>query len=194
MFRSGRRGRGGRSHWQERQWDDAEREDWLSFLREQFGPHPESHWFFGGRRFHGGHFGEWGPYHANPFLSPLLSKGGGLLPLYVLHLLAEKPRYGSDLMKTLEKRTGGAWVSNPGAIYPLLNALEDAGLIEGEWEDPVKRSRRFYRLTEAGQRELKALKEAMSPMLHAAVEIWQQLIDDLYGTDALQGSETPENE
>ena len=28
-----------------------------------------------------------------------MSKGGGLLPLFVLHLLAEKPRFGNDIMR-----------------------------------------------------------------------------------------------
>jgi len=183
MFRSGR---GGRKFGRGRfggQWNEAEREEWLRFMRERFGQTMGQHWFFQGRRFHGGRFGEWGPYRANPILSQLLSKGGGILPIYVLHLLAEKPRYGNDLMKALETRTEGAWSANPGAIYPLLNAMEEAGLVEGSWEDPVKRSRRFYRLTERGQEELATLKKAMFPLLQAAADILQKLMDDLYGAN-----------
>ncbi len=171
-------------------WDEEEREKWLRFMRERFGSTMGQHWFFQGRRFHGGRFGEWGPYRANPILSQLLSKGGGILPIYVLHLLSKRASYGNDLMKALEERTEGAWVGNPGAIYPLLNAMEEAGLVEGYWEDPIKRSRRFYRLTKQGQEELATLKEAMAPMLRASIDILQKLMDDLYGENEMSEEET----
>ncbi len=38
-----------------------------------------------------------------------------------------------------------------GAIRELIPRLEADGLIRGEWEHPERRSRRFYRLTEAGR-------------------------------------------
>ena len=119
---------------------------WREILHGFMGAWPEHHWAFGGRRFR--------PWHQgvdsfNPFVSSLLSKGGGLLPLYVLHLLAEKPRYGNEIMSLLAERTRGQWVANPGAIYPLMNLLEVQGLIEGRWEDPHKRTERIYNLTEA---------------------------------------------
>ena len=49
--------------------------------------------------------------------------------------------------------TGGLVAVNPNTMYPLLRALEAEGLVAGEWEHPERRSRRFYRLTEAGEAE-----------------------------------------
>jgi DNA-binding PadR family transcriptional regulator len=109
----------------------------------------------------------------------MMSKGGGLLSLYVLHLLAEKPSYGNDIMREIEDRTHRRWGSNPGAIYPLLTAMEDRGLISGNWEDPDKRTRRIYQLTDSGSQELNRLKEVIRPKLEEAINVMRQLYDDL---------------
>ena len=147
---------------------------------EFLGTPPEKHWLFGGRRFKSWASGRWGPPDRfNPFVADLMSKGGGLLPLFVLHLLAEKPRYGNDIMRAIEERTQGRWGPNPGAIYPLLTLMEDGGLVTGEWQDPDKRTRRIYRLTQAGEQELVRLKEVMRPKLEEAINILRDLNNDL---------------
>ncbi len=152
---------------------------WRDHIHSSFGRRPKDHWFFGGRRFL-----SWlaagGPAYMNPFVGLVLSKGGGLLPLYVLHLLSCKPRYGNDIMRELEVRTGGTWSSNPGAVYPLLRSLERHGLLMGQWEDPDKRTRRIYQLTEQGQHEYAELKEMMKPGLEEALGVLRALYSELY--------------
>jgi DNA-binding PadR family transcriptional regulator len=101
------------------------------------------------------------------------------LSLFVLHLLEEKPRYGNDIMREIEERTQGRWGSNPGAVYPLLNAMEERRLIVGSWEDPDKRTRRIYHLLPDGHHELDRLKEVMRPKLEEAIHILHSLNDDL---------------
>jgi DNA-binding PadR family transcriptional regulator len=109
----------------------------------------------------------------------ILSKGGGLLSLYVLHLLSEKPRYGNDIMREIEERTQGRWGSNPGAVYPLLSVMEESGFVNGAWEDPTKRTRRVYSLTPAGRQEMDRLKEVIRPKLEEAISVLRDLLDDL---------------
>jgi DNA-binding PadR family transcriptional regulator len=137
---------------------------------------PEDHWAFSGRR-----FSPWrqGQDEFNPFVASMLSKGGGLLPLYVMHLLSQKPRYGNEVMEKITDRTSGQWVANPGAIYPLMTMLEEQGLITGEWEDPTKRTVRIYRLTEVGETELAHLKAIVTPKLMEAVDVMNGLAQDL---------------
>jgi len=160
--------------------DVDHRRAWRKHFSDFMGVPPEKHWLFSGRRFmpwrsskrrHPGLF--------NPFVAVMMSKGGGLLSLYVLHLLAEKPRYGNDIMRSIEERTHRRWGSNPGAIYPLLTAMEDCGLVEGKWEDRDKRTRRIYQLTEAGNQELNRLKEVIRPKLEEAIHVMRTLADDL---------------
>ena len=172
-------------HWQEE--DDFSQEvdfeQWLAW-QEHFanfmGTSPDKHWLFGGRRFKPWFSHRWGPPAMfNPFVAELMSKGGGLLPLYVLHLISQKPSYGNDIMRAIESRTNGKWTSNPGAIYPLLNVMEDRGLIIGEWEDPDKRTRRVYRITDEGELEYERLKEVMRPKLEEAIAVLKDLFHDL---------------
>lgn len=149
---------------------------WRTFFRDFMGVWPEEHWALNSRRFT--------PWHQgvdtfNPFVSSLLSKGGGLLPLYVLRLLVERPYYANELMSLIADRTGRQWMANPGAIYPLMNQLEEQGLIAGEWEDPRKRTVRIYQLTDAGKQELARLKSVIRPKLEEAIEVLQDLASDL---------------
>ena len=151
-------------------------EAWREFFHKTMGNWPERHWIFGGRRF--------SPWHQgmdsfNPFVASLLSKGGGLLPLYVLHLVSQKPRYGNEIMEILAERTGGQWVSNPGAVYPLLTLLEEQGFIAGQWEDPQKRTVRVYTLTRTGEEELARIKAIVSPKIAETIKVLQDFIQDM---------------
>jgi PadR family transcriptional regulator PadR len=92
----------------------------------------------------------------------------GVLPLLVLHLLADGPSYGNALMERVEQLSRGLIAVNPNTMYPLLRRLETDGLIAGEWEHPERRSRRFYRLTPDGQVERERLATTVGPRLDAA--------------------------
>jgi DNA-binding PadR family transcriptional regulator len=58
------------------------------------------------------------------------------------------PSHGYAIMQALAERVGNGWRPSPGAIYPALLGLEDAGLIVGTDAD----GSRVYALTPAGER------------------------------------------
>ena len=91
-----------------------------------------------------------------------------ILPLLVFHLINEGPSYGNQLMERIGDLSGGLLAINPNTMYPLLRQLEGDGLIAGDWEHPERRSRRFYRLTPAGEAERDRLREEIGPRLDAA--------------------------
>jgi DNA-binding PadR family transcriptional regulator len=99
----------------------------------------------------------------------------GVLPLLVLHFLAAGPSYGGELMDRVETLSRGLIGVNPNTMYPLLRRLEADGLIAGEWEHPERRSRRFYRLTEAGAAERRRLAAAAGPRLDAMTDALQDI-------------------
>jgi DNA-binding PadR family transcriptional regulator len=68
-----------------------------------------------------------------------------------LLLLAEEPRNGYQIMQEVEERSDGVWRPSPGSVYPALQQLEDEGLIRSEEID----GRKLFRLTDAGQAQLK---------------------------------------
>src|SRR5579864_1814617 len=49
----------------------------------------------------------------------------GDLRLVILHLIAEKPRHGYEIIKEIEEQVGGAYSPSPGVIYPTLTLLEE---------------------------------------------------------------------
>jgi DNA-binding PadR family transcriptional regulator len=65
----------------------------------------------------------------------------------VLALLAEEPRHGYAVMTELAQRSGGLWRPSPGSVYPVLQQLQDEGLVSVEEAD----GRRIFSLTEAGR-------------------------------------------
>jgi DNA-binding PadR family transcriptional regulator len=113
-----------------------------------------------------------GPGSSDPLVAGL--RKAGLLRLLVLHLLGQSPSYGNLLMERVSELTGGIVAVNPNTMYPLLRALEADGLVAGEWEHPERRSRRFYRLTDAGAGERDRLRSEIGPRLDdlaAAVDL-----------------------
>lgn len=74
--------------------------------------------------------------------------GRGELKMALLHVAADLgPTNGYSIMHGLADRVGGSWQPSPGAIYPALLALEDAGLLVGRDHDGARR----YEVTAAGR-------------------------------------------
>lgn len=79
--------------------------------------------------------------------------GRGQLKLALLQVAADLgPSNGYVIMHELGGRIGGRWQPSPGAIYPALLALEDAGMLRGEDVD----GGRAYSVTDAGRRAIDA--------------------------------------
>lgn len=77
----------------------------------------------------------------------------GVLELAILALLDRGPSYGAALVDDLAARPGLA--AGAGTVYPLLSRLKRSGMVETTWqESPVGPPRKYYRLTEAGHRNL----------------------------------------
>ena len=51
----------------------------------------------------------------------------------------------------------GAFLVNPGSLFPALHRLEQRGWVKSEWgASATNRKAKYYRLTAAGRRQLKA--------------------------------------
>ncbi len=79
----------------------------------------------------------------------------GSTALLALHVLADEPMYGFQLVEALRARTGGVLDFAEGLVYPMLHKLERDGLLEADWRPGLDGPpRKYYRLTEQGQAEL----------------------------------------
>jgi len=87
--------------------------------------------------------------------------GSADLQLLLLHLLAEKPSHGYELIKGLEERSSGYYVPSPGMIYPALTYLEELGYARVETDGAKK----LYHPTDEGRRHLEQNREAVDSIL-----------------------------
>jgi DNA-binding PadR family transcriptional regulator len=86
----------------------------------------------------------------------------GDLRLVILHLIAEKPRHGYELIKAIEERVGGAYSPSPGVIYPTLTLLEELGYVTASAGEGGKK---LHELTAEGRAFLDANRPAVDALL-----------------------------
>lgn len=100
-----------------------------------------------------------------------------ILPLttavfHILLALTDQERHGYDIMQEIAYRTDGQVKLGPGTLYGAIKRLRSAGLIEevGERLDPSLNDerRRYYRLTDFGQRVVKAEAERLARLVNQA--------------------------
>jgi len=85
-------------------------------------------------------------------------RGRGNVRAAVLALLAEEPRHGYSIMTELAERSGGWWRPSPGSVYPVLQQLQDEGLVTSQDAD----GRRVFSLTDEGRAYVRANAEELS--------------------------------
>jgi DNA-binding PadR family transcriptional regulator len=122
--------------------------------------------------------GQRGP--ADPFTGGV--RRANVLPLLILHLITTEGQcYGNQLMERIAAVTAGVLSVNPNTMYPLLRQLEGRGLIEGRWEHPERRSRRYYSITAAGQEEYERLHSEVRPLLDSIARSIDEIVREVYG-------------
>jgi DNA-binding PadR family transcriptional regulator len=109
---------------------------------------------------------------------PIKSKT--IFPALVLHLLTRGPEHGYGLLQRIDAICSDLIAVNTNTIYPLLRRLEERGFIAGEWDHPIKRSRRLYRITPAGRERLERIKTNMLPYLDLLAGSIDRLRGELY--------------
>jgi transcriptional regulator len=102
----------------------------------------------------------------------------GTLDLLVLKAVSLGSVHGYGVLLRIGEITSGGLMIEQGALYPALYRLEQDGMLATEWGvSSNNRRAKFYRLTTAGRRRLKAktaswerLAEAMAAALDATLE------------------------
>ena len=84
----------------------------------------------------------------------------GSTSLLVLSLLRSGDKYGYEMIALLEATSNQVFQMKEGTLYPILHNLEKKGFVEAySKETPGGRTRRYYRLTDKGVRQLAEEKE-----------------------------------
>lgn len=78
----------------------------------------------------------------------------GSLTTIIMKLLEENGRmYGYEITQKVKLLTKGELNITEGALYPALHKLEADGLLDVEVERVDNRLRKYYKLTESGEKE-----------------------------------------
>lgn len=84
----------------------------------------------------------------------------GTLDVLILKAVSLGAQHGYGVLLRIEQITGGALAIEQGALYPALYRLEHQGLLDTEWgTSDNNRKAKFYSLTAAGRKRLKAETE-----------------------------------
>lgn len=98
----------------------------------------------------------------------------GAVSLWLLLLLAERPMYGYEIIKELEKKFSGYWKPKTGTIYPALEKLEKSKSVTSKVEFMDKApDRKHYAITEKGQNELAESMVHWSKMAEIIENHWE---------------------
>jgi DNA-binding PadR family transcriptional regulator len=106
-------------------------------------------------------------------MTPVFSHGS--LRLYLLSLLAERPRHGYELIQALSERFGGTYSPSAGTIYPRLAKLEEEGLVT-KTSDGRKT---VYEITDAGRAELADRESELDEIENDMTDSVRRLADEV---------------
>jgi DNA-binding PadR family transcriptional regulator len=79
--------------------------------------------------------------------------GKGYMRGIILALLADRPRYGYEILQSMSEASDG-WRPSPGTIYPILHDLHEHGLITKKEDAREGRRRIVYKLRSKGRADL----------------------------------------
>lgn len=81
----------------------------------------------------------------------------GTLDMLILQIVRGGPVHGLQIAQQIEQQSGHALLVEQGSLYPALRRLEERGWLTAEWGvSDTNRRARFYSLTPAGRKQLRA--------------------------------------
>jgi transcriptional regulator len=84
----------------------------------------------------------------------------GTLDLLILKAIGQGELHGLGISRRIEQITKGTFHVKPGSLFPALHRMEEAGWLNSFWgESENNRRAKFYRLTKAGELQIKAETE-----------------------------------
>jgi transcriptional regulator len=103
----------------------------------------------------------------------------GTLDMLILKAVSLGPLHGYGILVRIEQLSREAFAIPQGSLYPALYRLEHRGLIESEWgESDNNRKAKYYRLTPAGRKQLRAETEEWNRMTLAVANILHSTVEE----------------
>jgi len=98
----------------------------------------------------------------------------GTLDLLILKTLAIGPQHGWAIAQRIQQISDNVLQVNQGSLYPALHRLEEQGWLAADWGmSEANREAKFYRLTRAGQRQLRIATDNWARISTAVAKIME---------------------
>ncbi|MEO7083641.1 MAG: PadR family transcriptional regulator [Gemmatimonadaceae bacterium] len=96
----------------------------------------------------------------------------GTLDVLVLRALSWGTMHGYAVARFIRSGSDGTFKVLDGALYTALHRMEERGWVESEWGTSEKKKRaKFYRLTSAGRRALRAETDTWNDYVAAVARV-----------------------
>lgn len=96
----------------------------------------------------------------------------GTLDVLVLRALSWGTMHGYAVARFIRNGSDGTFKVLDGALYTSLHRMEERGWVESEWGTSEKKKRaKFYRLTAAGRRALRAETQSWNDYVAAVARV-----------------------
>lgn len=90
----------------------------------------------------------------------------GFIRIHILHHAAAAPIFGLEMIEELQHH---GYAISPGTLYPVLHAMEAAGLLRSHKKIVDGKARRYYRATRAGVALLGKLRKQVVELVREVV-------------------------
>lgn len=93
----------------------------------------------------------------------------------ILAILRGGENYGYQIIQRVKEISGGKLEWADGMLYPVLHRLEKDGLVTTQWKLSDGRMRKYYKITEAGKKELAEERKQWLSVHNVLIELWKPL-------------------
>jgi DNA-binding PadR family transcriptional regulator len=108
----------------------------------------------------------------------------GWLRPWILSIINRGPRNGAEIIDEIENMSFGGWRPSPGSVYPLLDEMNQEGLLQ-------KREDGRYELTQKGKEEVEWPFGAPSAKGSSIENMIQEMRDNIMYLEDLSKSNSP---
>lgn len=91
----------------------------------------------------------------------------GFMRVHILHHAAQAPIFGLEMIEELRHH---GYSIGPGTLYPMLHALEEAGVLRSSQTLVDGKNRRYYRATKLGEALLAELRVKLREFVDEILE------------------------
>ena len=91
----------------------------------------------------------------------------GFIRLHILYHASKELIYGLGIIEELGRH---GYDLSPGTLYPILHRMEEKGYLISEKRQAGKKVRRYYRITEIGEKTLMDAKDKIKELFRELIE------------------------